>query len=98
MVLNLFSWLVLCQVLLTLSLSASAQTSQQPLPPAQQCEATQLTPPASKIFNVQLKAGQFFRCVIEQGALDIVVVLYSPEGKQLTEVDSPNGGFGLEMV
>ena len=98
MVLNLFSWLVLCQVLLTLSLSASAQTSQQPLPPAQQCEATQLTPPASKIFNVQLKAGQFFRCVIEQGALDVAVVLYSPEGKQLTEVDSPNGGFGLEMV
>lgn len=96
--LNLFSWLVLCQVLLTLSLSASAQTSQQPLSPAPQCEATRLTPPASKTFDVQLKAGQFFRCVIEQCALDVAVVLYSPEGHQLTEVDSPNGGLGLEMV
>jgi CHAT domain-containing protein/tetratricopeptide (TPR) repeat protein len=95
---NLFLRLVLCQVLWILPLSASAQTSRQALPPAQQCETTQLTPPASKTFDVQLKAGQFFRCVIEQCALDVVVVLYSPEGKQLTEVDSPNGGLGLEIV
>ncbi|MBI4752583.1 MAG: CHAT domain-containing protein [Acidobacteria bacterium] len=76
----------------------SAQTRSQLVPLGKECDVTALTPPASKTIEIQLTAGQFFKAVVEQCALDVAVVLYSPEGTILAEVDSPNGGFGLEVV
>ena len=36
--------------------------------------------------------------VVDQHGIDAVVTLYGPDGKQLVEVDSPNGTQGPEPV
>ena len=38
------------------------------------------------------------KVVVEQKGIDVVVRLFGPDGKQITEVDSPNGTQGPEPV
>jgi CHAT domain-containing protein/tetratricopeptide (TPR) repeat protein len=49
-------------------------------------------------YTVNVAAGQFASIVAEQRSVDVVVVLFSPSGAQLKEVDSPNGTEGPETV
>lgn len=49
-------------------------------------------------YRIRLEAGQFLRAVVEQRGIDVVVKLFAPDGKQLLEVDSPNGTDGPEPV
>ncbi|HSB11373.1 MAG TPA: tetratricopeptide repeat protein [Blastocatellia bacterium] len=49
-------------------------------------------------YRVRLKAGQFLRVVAEQNGIDIVLTLLAPDGRKLTEVDSPNGNQGPESL
>lgn len=52
----------------------------------------------SHAYQVMLAAGQFLRVVVEQRGINVVVKLSGPDGKQIIEVDSPNGDQGPEPV
>lgn len=49
-------------------------------------------------YSVKLEAGQFAGVIADQRGIDVVVTVYAPDGKQLAEVDSPNGTKGPEPV
>jgi CHAT domain-containing protein/tetratricopeptide (TPR) repeat protein len=49
-------------------------------------------------YRVNLAAGQFFQAVVEQKGIDVVVVLFGPDGKQIAESDSPNDRWGREPI
>jgi CHAT domain-containing protein/tetratricopeptide (TPR) repeat protein len=49
-------------------------------------------------YRVTLSAGQFLHAVVIQEGIDIVTAAFSPDNKQLTESDSPNGNWGVEPV
>jgi CHAT domain-containing protein/uncharacterized protein HemY len=53
---------------------------------------------ASHAYSITLKAGQFMRIVVEQKGIDVVLLLTDENGKQLLEVDAPNGSFGPESI
>jgi tetratricopeptide (TPR) repeat protein len=52
----------------------------------------------SHSYRVLLAAGQYLHVVVDQRGIDVVVGLYGPDAKKLTEVDSPNGTQGPERV
>ncbi|MCI0563011.1 MAG: PPC domain-containing protein, partial [Nitrososphaera sp.] len=49
-------------------------------------------------YQIVLNAGQYLHVVVDQRGIDVVVTLFAPDGKQLTEVDSPNGTQGPEPI
>ncbi len=49
-------------------------------------------------YQMTLRPGQYLHVVVDQRGIDVVVTLFGPDGKQLTEVDSPNGTQGPEPV
>jgi len=49
-------------------------------------------------YHITLTTGQYLHIVVEQRGIDVVVTLLGPNGKQLAEVDSPNGTQGPEPV
>lgn len=49
-------------------------------------------------YLIALDAGQYLRVIADQRGIDVVVVLFAPDGTQLVEVDSPNGTQGPEHV
>lgn len=49
-------------------------------------------------YRVALDAGQFLRVVVDQLGIDMVVSVFDPAGRRITEVDSPNGAQGPEKV
>jgi CHAT domain-containing protein/Tfp pilus assembly protein PilF len=49
-------------------------------------------------YQVTLVKDQFVHILVEQRGVDVIVRLYAPGGKQLVEVDSPNGTQGPETV
>ena len=49
-------------------------------------------------YRIALQTGQFFHIIVDQRGVDVVVRLCSPEGKELSRSDSPNGAFGPEPL
>ncbi len=49
-------------------------------------------------YSILLTAGQFTSVIVDQRGIDVVATLFAPDGKQLLEVDSPNGMTGPEVV
>ena len=49
-------------------------------------------------YRIALASGQYLKVVVEQKGIDVVVRLFGPDGKKMTEVDSPNGTQGPEPV
>lgn len=49
-------------------------------------------------YRVSLTSGQFLHALFKQQDVDIVVALFAPDGKQLTECDSPNDRWGSEAI
>jgi tetratricopeptide (TPR) repeat protein len=49
-------------------------------------------------YQVTLSAGQYLHTVVDQRGIDVVVKVFAPDGKQIIEVDSPNGSQGPEPV
>jgi uncharacterized protein YpiB (UPF0302 family) len=49
-------------------------------------------------FSVSLNKDQFLQAVVDQRGIDVVVRVFSPDGKSLGEFDSPNGASGPEEV
>ncbi|MEW6736719.1 MAG: tetratricopeptide repeat protein [Acidobacteriota bacterium] len=58
----------------------------------------ELTGGEAHSYEIKLTAGQFLYVVVEQKGIDVVAVLCGPNGKQLMEVDSPNGTRGPEPI
>jgi hypothetical protein len=49
-------------------------------------------------YNVNLEQDQLLQLVVEQRGIDVVVRVFSPGGRRLAEIDSPNGTDGPENV
>lgn len=49
-------------------------------------------------YRVSLKANQFLHAVVEQREIDVLIVLFGPDGKQISESDSPNDRWGTEPI
>jgi hypothetical protein len=49
-------------------------------------------------YTLILEAGQYLDAVVDQHGVDVVVRVLAPDGRQLMEVDSPNGDEGPEVV
>lgn len=49
-------------------------------------------------YQLTVAVGQYARVLIEQKGIDVVVRLFAPDGKLITEVDNPNGTQGPEPV
>src|SRR6185503_8290371 len=49
-------------------------------------------------YRVDLKSGQVLYAVVDQRGVDVVVTVFGPDGKQISEIDSPNGDQGPEPV
>ena len=49
-------------------------------------------------FRVVLAAGQFLHAIFEQKDIDVMTVVFGPDGKQLSESNSPNDRWGTEAV
>lgn len=50
------------------------------------------------VYRVTLTTGQYLKAVVEQKGIDVVVRLFGPDSKKMTEVDGPYGPQGMEMV
>lgn len=89
-------------LLLFLSASAAAVPAQNfqdapTLEPGKPIER-ELAGGQSHSYRFTINAGQYSRVVVEQRGVDVVVVLYAPDGKKLVERDSPNGKQGPETI
>jgi CubicO group peptidase (beta-lactamase class C family) len=49
-------------------------------------------------YRVRLRAGEMMQTVVDQRGIDVVVRVLGPDGRRLSEVDSPNGTQGPEPV
>jgi hypothetical protein len=58
----------------------------------------QLAAGQSHSFSINLEENQFLQFVVDQHGIDVIVRVFSPEGKNLGEFDSPNGTEGPENV
>jgi CHAT domain-containing protein len=52
----------------------------------------------SHSYEITLAENQYLTAVVEQKGIDVAVQVMAPDGKQLMEVDSPNGTKGDEPV
>ncbi|HLF82886.1 MAG TPA: CHAT domain-containing tetratricopeptide repeat protein [Blastocatellia bacterium] len=52
----------------------------------------------SHTYEIVLEAERYLDVVVDQRGVDVVVRLIGPDGKQVTEIDSPNGTHGPERV
>lgn len=52
----------------------------------------------SHSYEISIAAGQFAYVVVNQKGIDVVVKLFAPDGRLITEVDSLNGRLGPEPV
>jgi len=49
-------------------------------------------------YRVKLTSGQFLHALVEQLDIDVVTAVFTPDGKQLSESDSPNDRWGSEPI
>jgi CHAT domain-containing protein len=49
-------------------------------------------------YSIQMTAGQFARVIVDQKGVDLIVMAFGPDGKQLAWVDSPTGAQGAETI
>ena len=52
----------------------------------------------SQSFRITLTTNEFVYALVEQDDLDVVTTIYTPDGKRLTESDSPNDRWGSEPI
>ena len=49
-------------------------------------------------YTLTLSSDQYAHVVVDQRAVDLVVVVYGPDGAKIVQVDSPNYNYGVEPV
>jgi CubicO group peptidase (beta-lactamase class C family) len=79
------------------SQSGVKQTGSPELNPGKPVER-QLSQSEKHTYRVELKSGQSLFAVVDQKGIDVVVTVFGPDGKQIEEIDSPNGDQGPEPV
>ncbi len=52
----------------------------------------------SDSYRMKLEAGQYVRCAADQQGIDVALRLLGPDGRLITEVDSPSGTHGAEKA
>jgi tetratricopeptide (TPR) repeat protein len=52
----------------------------------------------SHLYQTNLTAGQYLRLVVDQRGIDVVVALFTPDGKKAVEVNGPYGSVGEETL
>jgi hypothetical protein len=77
--------------------AVKAQTEGARLQPGQAVERT-ITRGKTQSFTVSLESSQLLQLVVEQQGVDVIVRLFSPDGKSLGQFDTPNGAQGPENV
>jgi len=96
-----FRLLFFVLIIIQLPVFNLAQTKpEQASQPLEQGKSVELELKGGEVhaYTIKSEAGQFVAAVIEQRGIDVVVLLFAPDGKQLAEVDSPNGTKGPEPV
>src|SRR5215204_7292773 len=90
-----------CVLLIATALTGLSSSLQQQdwsrLPPLAHIER-ELKGGETHSYRVSLKAGQFLHAVVEQKEIDVLIVLLGPDGKQISESDSPNDRWGTEPI
>src|SRR6185503_11999533 len=89
--------LILLPFLVCSSLIVGKTQSSTTLQPGVPIERT-LGPGQVHEFTINTKANSVVQLVVEQKGIDVVVKITSPEGKALTECDTPNGAEGNEQI
>ncbi|MFN0280180.1 MAG: CHAT domain-containing protein [Pyrinomonadaceae bacterium] len=49
-------------------------------------------------YSLTMQAGQFLNVVVEQKGIDVAVILFDSNNKNLSEIDGPNGSQGPESL
>jgi CHAT domain-containing protein/Tfp pilus assembly protein PilF len=49
-------------------------------------------------YEIRVESGLFLHAVAEQLGIDVALTLYTPDGKRIASMDSPNGNFGPEKI
>lgn len=94
---SLFQFAVGLSAALAISvLSGVAQTAQEL--PALAAVKRELKTGETHSYRIVLNAGEFLYATVEQQDIDVVTAVFSPDGKQLTESDSPNDRWGSEPI
>jgi CHAT domain-containing protein/Tfp pilus assembly protein PilF len=77
----------------------AAQSVQEttPLVPGKPIER-ELPGGQSHSYKITMAAGQFLEIAVEQRGIDVMVTLFAPDGEKKSEVDSPTGTGGSELV
>ncbi|HEU4837322.1 MAG TPA: tetratricopeptide repeat protein, partial [Pyrinomonadaceae bacterium] len=52
----------------------------------------------SHSYRIVLSSGQFLHALVEQQGIDLITSVFAPDGKKLSESDSPNDIWGSEAV
>lgn len=76
---------------------ASAATQERAVVKGEAIEQ-QLSGGGVDVYTIHATAGQFLHLVVEQKGIDVVVRLLDATGKQIIEVDGPNGAQGFETM
>lgn len=67
-----------------------------PVPPPAALPPSPTATEESRVFT--LERGEMLRFEVEQQGLDLALVLEDPAGLRRIEIDSPNGGHGIEWI
>src|SRR5215510_13272876 len=81
-----------------LLLSFVAASAQQPTLPLLSPGTHELRGGQTNSYRLLLKAGEFLHATVDQNGIDVVVAIFGPDGKQLSESDSPNDRWGTEPI
>ena len=60
--------------------------------------ARQINGAEAHSYRLALTSGEYARVIVEQRGIDVVVTVVGADGRQVTEVDTPNGEQGPELV
>jgi CHAT domain-containing protein/uncharacterized protein HemY len=92
-----WAWIPVILVFLSVTCFAQTTVDSQELTSGKPIER-ELGGGGVHLYSIKVEAGQFLKAVVDQRGIDVVVTLIAPDGKQLIEVDSPNGRQGPEPV
>src|SRR3954453_7210373 len=93
---HLFQFFVLMLMTLTAALPSFAQTPNDV--PVLSDGEHELKGGETHSYRISLANGQFLYALVEQNDIDVITVVFAPDGKQLTETQSPNERWGTEPV
>ena len=94
---NLLQLAVLLSALLSITVFPAPAQTPEDIPTLSDVER-EIKGAETHSFRIQLAANQFVHALVEQDDVDVAVAIFTPDGKQLTESDSPNDRWGSEPI